>query len=145
MKAFTKSLQENIQLIQEDVNDKITDVTISLFRKVVNKSPSWFIFNSEYSEGWLINQWYPSVKSASKAIDSAKSDYGRDSLERIDQLKDTNFFLKKDNSIYLSNNVPYGQYAEVLGWQPSDNPRWRGHAPYAMMELSLIEKKAELG
>mgnify|MGYP003344690512 CR=1 FL=1 len=145
MKAFSDSLKENIQLIQEDVNDQITDIAVSMFRDVVSNSPSYDLQDSVWSEGWLINQWYPSLKRPTKELNESKNSMGYDSLNRIYELNGTKHFYKKDNSIFLTNNVPYGEYAEILGWKKSINPKWQNHPAYAMMDKALIKKKAELG
>jgi hypothetical protein len=57
--------------------------------------------------------------------------------DRIAQLIGSKNFINKDNSIYLTNNVPYVYQVEVLGWA--------GRDAYAMVDLALTDAKARIG
>jgi len=102
--------------MQEDLNKNVTNFAAEVFRDVVKLSPSEWQ-NSPHATGWLSNQWYPSVTSPSNSINESRDIYGFNSLDRIEGFRDTKYFLKKDNTVFLTNNVPYAYQAEAIGWK----------------------------
>jgi hypothetical protein len=57
--------------------------------------------------------------------------------DRIAQLIGSKNFINKDNSIYLTNNVPYVYQVEAIGWARTK--------PYAMVDKALNDAKARIG
>lgn len=137
MGSFADSIKANIKELQQEVNDTITNEAIKTFRDVVSYSPSKDFNGSEWSTGWVINQWYPKVGSPSSELNQARDQAGMNSGDRIAQLLGSKNFLKKDNSIYLTNNVPYVNQVEFIGWavQP----------PYAMVDRALNDAAVRTG
>lgn len=136
MGSFADSIKANVKEVKQEVNDKITKVAVDMFRDVVMLSPSQELRDSQWAKGLLINQWYPSVGSASTQLGTQTDQVGLQSMDRIAQLIGSNNFTVKDNSLWLTNNVPYAYQAEALGW--------RGTLPYMMVDKALINAKAKL-
>jgi len=132
MGSFADSVKQNIQSMHEDVNTAVTNFIAETFRDVVKLSPSEWQ-NSPHATGWLSNQWYPSVTSPSNSINESRDIYGFNSLDRIEGFRDTKYFFKKDNTVFLTNNVPYAYQAEALGWKRA--------APYAMVATAIDNAK----
>lgn len=120
--------------MQEDVNNCVNDYIINVFKDVVKLSPSEWQ-DSPFATGWLANQWYPSVRSPSPSIDERRDLLGFNSLDRIEQLRGEKNFLTKDNSVFLTNNVPHAYQAEVIGWQFTK--------PYAMIATAVDNAKGK--
>jgi len=142
MGDFYKSVLENIAVMQEETNQHLISKTQEVFTSVVDKTPS-VMLGSPYATGELVNQWYTSQTSPSTEVDTTTSPSGSSSRLRIYNIGDWSSFLKKDGSVFLTNNVPYVINAEETGWLQSENPRWRNAAPYAMVENAVIEAKAK--
>lgn len=136
MGAFADSLKANVKQIKEDINQQITYVAVDLFRDIVYASPSHDLNGSEWATGWIINQWYPSVKRESRELNQTRDQMGFDSLDRIAQLPSQNIFLRKDNTLYFTNNVPYVYQADSLGWSRT--------LPYMMVDKSLAKARGRL-
>lgn len=134
MGTFTDSVRDNIQIMQEDLNKNVTNFVAEVFRDVVKLSPSEWQ-NSPHATGWLSNQWYPSVTSPSNSINESRDIYGFNSLDRIEGFRDTKYFLKKDNTVFLTNNVPYAYQAEAIGWKYADK--------YAMVAKAIDNAKGK--
>ena len=141
MGSFADSIKANIKEVKQEVNDKITKVAVDMFRNVVQFSPSHELHGSVWANGLLINQWYPSTGSASSQLSSQADQVGFQSMDRISQLIGTNNFTVKDNSLWLTNNVPYAYQAEADGWYGGGMKT----APYAMVDKALTKAKGELG
>ncbi len=137
MGSFADSIKANIKELQREVNDIITNEAIKTFRDVVRYSPSKDFNGSEWATGWVINQWYPSVGSPSSELNESRDQAGMNSGDRIAQLIGSRHFTNKDNSVYLTNNVPYVYQVEALGWV--------GTKAYAMVDLALTDAKTRLG
>lgn len=138
MGSFADSLKANVAEVKQEVNDKITNVAVSMFRDVVQGSPSQDLQDSEWATGWVINQWYPSTRAASSELNEQRDQVGLNSMDRIAQLIGTSNFIKKDNSLWLTNNVPYAYQVEALGWKGSIR------MPYMMVGNALTKAKANL-
>lgn len=141
MGSFADSIKANVKEVKQEVNDKIVKAAVNMFRDVVQFSPSHELQGSVWSEGLLINQWYPSVGSPSSQLGSQKDQVGLQSMDRIAQLIGSTDFLKRDNTLYLTNNIPYAYQAEVVGWYGNG----MNTAPYAMVDKALTKAKGELG
>lgn len=141
MGSFADSIKANIREVKQEVNDKITKAAVNMFRDVVQFSPSHELHGSVWANGLLINQWYPNVGSASGQLGSQTDQVGLQSMDRIAQLIGSSNFISKDNSLYLTNNVPYAYQAEVDGWYGGGMKT----APYAMVDRALNKAKGELG
>lgn len=141
MGSFVDSIKANIKEAKQEVNDKITKAAVNMFRDVVQFSPSHELHGSVWAKGLLINQWYPSVGSASVQLDAQADQVGFQSMDRIAQLLGSNNFTSKDNTLWLTNNVPYAYQAEVDGWYGGGMKT----APYAMVDKALNKAKGELG
>lgn len=95
-----------------------------------------------YSQGTLINNWFPSVgKSPSKSVDSTQDHSGSASIGRIDAMLAQNPFWGNDNKVTLSNNVSYAYRANYLGWprglDADSGWNWSGNVgPYMMTSLA---------
>jgi hypothetical protein len=137
MGSFADSIKANITQIQQEVNDTITNEAVKTFRDVVSYSPSKDFNGAEWATGWVINQWYPSVGRASSELNENRDQAGFNSGDRIAQLIGSKNFIKKDNSLWLTNNVPYVYQVEVLGWPQTD--------AYAMVDKALTDAKTRLG
>ncbi len=137
MGSFADSIKANIKELQQEVNDKITTEAIKTFRSVVSYSPSLDFNGSEWATGWVINQWYPKVGSPSSELNESRDQAGMNSGDRIAQLIGSKNFINKDNSIYLTNNVPYVYQVEAIGWART--------RPYAMVDKALNDAKARIG
>lgn len=135
MGSFADSVKNNIQLLQEEVNTKITNFAADTFKDVVRLSPSEWK-SSPYATGLLANQWYPSAKEPSSTLTSDKDLLGFNSLDRIEGIRDTKYFLKKDGVLFLTNNVPYAYQAEAIGWKYAEK--------YAMVATAIDNAKARL-
>ena len=143
MGSFADSIKANIAEVKQEVNDKITNIAVGMFRDVVQFSPSYELHDSVWANGLLINQWYPSVGSASGQLGSQVDQVGYQSMDRIAQLIGSSNFTSKDNTLWLTNNVPYAYQAEALGWY--DTTRNQNTHPYAMVDKALTKAKGELG
>lgn len=137
MGSFADSIKANIKALQQEVNDTITNEAVKTFRSVVSYSPSKDFNGSEWATGWVINQWYPSVGSPSSELNENRDQAGFNSGDRISQLAGSNNFIKKDNSLWLTNSVPYVYQVEALGWPQTE--------PYAMVDKALTDAKTRLG
>ncbi len=140
MGSFADSIKANIKEVKQEVNDKITKVAVDMFRDVVMLSPSQELRDSQWATGLLINQWYPKVGSASSELGSQTDQVGLQSMDRIAQLIGSSNFTVKDNSLWLTNNVPYAYQAEVIGWYGNGMKT----APYGMVGTALTNAKAKL-
>jgi hypothetical protein len=137
MGSFADSIKANIKELQQEVNDKITNEAVKTFRDVVSYSPSQDFNGSVWATGWVINQWYPSVGSPSSSLTDSRDQAGMNSGDRIAQLVGSKNFLKGDNSLWLTNNVPYVYQVEALGWVRTK--------PYAMVDKALTDAKTRIG
>jgi hypothetical protein len=137
MGSFADSIKANIKELQQEVNDKITTEAAKTFRSVVSYSPSQDFNGSTWATGWVINQWYPKVGSPSAELNESRDQAGMNSVTRIAQLIGSKNFLNKDNSIYLTNNVPYVYQVEALGWA--------GTKAYAMVDKALDDARIRIG
>lgn len=148
MGSFADSLKANIKEVQQEVNDKITNVAAELFIDVIQGTPS--AWNSDgreapYADGLLVNQWYLGENKISDELTSAIDLYGSASLNRAASATKLKTFVKKDGYLSLTNNVSYAINAEVKGWPAKENPKWKNAPPYAMVEKALITMKVKLG
>lgn len=140
MGNFYKSIDENLKLIQQEINQALLQEVQTTFTDVVNETPSKVI-GAPYSQDYLANQWYVSEGAPSTSISSEKSSTAAGSRSRIDSISSWKTFFKKDGSVFLTNNVDYVMNAEEYGWMPDENPRWLGAKPYAMVENAIIKAK----
>lgn len=139
--SFLKDIQKWSSKVQQEANTKITEEFIKTAKDVVNFSPT-LERGAVFSEGLLINQWYPAKNSYDQSQTTQENYLGWDSLMRIDQLKGSKNFLGKDGFLSLTNSVHYVMNAETRGWTKNENPNWRGHIPYAMVAKAVIKAKA---
>lgn len=133
--SFAKSVAENVRLVQEELDKNVTNFVAETFKDVVKLSPSEWK-NSPYATGWLVNQWYPSTGVPSSSLTQSKDIYGMNSLDRINTFAESKPFLRKDNTVFLTNSVPYAYQAEAIGWKYADK--------YAMIAQSVDKAKAKL-
>lgn len=136
LSSFMSSLTTNIAKIEKHINDKCYKITIELFLKIVELTPSP-VNPGKHAEGVLVNQWYPKEgKGFSDAVGDEKSPNGAASRQRIVALRGGTAFLRKNGRITLSNNVHYAVRAEKIGWPVADG--WSGKVgPYRMVALAL--------
>lgn len=147
MASFSQSILKNTKAIKQEINDKITGVAVYGFQQAIAESPSEDRHGSEWSTGLLINQWYPAYNSVSTMLTSQTDGIGIDSLQRVYDIKDKNYFYGKDGYVSLTNNVSYAYRADTLGWKPSaEHPSWTGKvAPYAMVDKAMHRMKVKTG
>ena len=140
MGDFADSIKANIANIKQDISKELIHVAASLFKDVVGGTPSPTDITrgreSPFSLGLISNQWYPAYNKKSGELTSSKDDVGFNSLERIMALQGGNYFLGKDGTLTLTNNVPYANQVESIGW--------RSTPPYAMVYTALIRAKARM-
>jgi hypothetical protein len=139
MGTFSDSIKNNIQKILEDVNTQVTTTAVNLFTDIVESTPSptFNVNHPNFAKGLLSNQWYPSIgNDFSSELTDDTSPTGAASIERVNELQGTTEFLGKDGSLTLTNNVPYAQLAETIGWRKEDG--YTGAiGPYRMVFLSI--------
>lgn len=133
IKAFeTKALQK--------ASDNTNKVIETLFNKVVDYSP--VKPSAMYSQGVLINQWYPAIgDKPSGIVSNSSSSTGAESRSRIKEILSRKPFLGKDSVVTLANNVSYAYRAEKLGWPAGEGDNgwhWSGRVgPYAMVAKAM--------
>lgn len=146
--GFSASIDANILRIKSLTNAAVYKISIELFRRIVERSPSPE-HPGPFALGLLANQWYPREGGFSSAVGTDTSPNGIASYNRISAITvdGGNEFLGRDGLLTLSNNVDHAYRAEVLGW-PS--PAWSGKTgsdgqggPYRMVALSLQEIAAK--
>jgi hypothetical protein len=134
MADFLASVNENIDKLLETTNKNIETKAVSLFKMVVNLSPSP-INLSPWAKGELVNQWYVSLTSEpSSEVGNNTSPYGAESMARIASVNNSKIFLGKDGTVSLSNNLSYAYKAEYAGWNRT--------SPYAMIRKALFSHGA---
>lgn len=95
-----------------------------------------------YSQGVLINNWWPSIgPTPSTEVSKSANIAGADSIARIKSTLAQNPFLGRNNTVTLSNNVSYAYRADKLGWprglDSESGWTWRGDVgPYMMTSLA---------
>jgi hypothetical protein len=147
MGSFLDSLKSNIERVQTEVNDKITDVAYKLFYRVVNNSPH--VGDGPYVAGHFVANWFPAVNSYDTSITTVTSN-GSDSLARIDSIvKTSKAFYGKDGFVSMSNNLNYAANVEWKAWPAGKDPvsgwTWTGmRRYYAPVSTSLLGMKADL-
>lgn len=134
---FIASLTSNIQNLKAEVNRKVYNISIELFLRIVERTPSPSN-KGHQARGLLANQWYVSSgNNFSSSLGSSISNTGSDSVSRINAMRGGRVFDGKNGTVTLANNVPYAYRAEMLGWPAPD---WTGTVgPYRMVALSLQE------
>ena len=136
MAGFSASIKLNAAKALLRVNNMCYQIARELFTMTVKLSPSP-TNPGPYAAGLLANQWYTyNGDTFSGEVGEATSPTGEASLDRIRGLHGL-VFDGKDGVVTLVNNLPYAYRAEVLGWPSSDNPRWKGAKPYAMVAQSI--------
>lgn len=145
--AFLSSLARNINRVKSETNDAVYKITLELFRRIVERSPSPD-HPGPFAKGLLANQWYPQEGGFSSEKGTDTSSNGIASLNRIAAITRDggSEFLGKNGLITLSNNVDHAYRAEYAGWPA---PEWSGKTggdgrggPYRMVALSLQEVAA---
>lgn len=145
---FDEHLKRNIKLLQKEVNQKITDVVVELFTKVVDYTPDPSSSVGGYSKGLLVNQWYVGINQFSTESSNAINSTGTDSYNRIKELINSSHFLEKDGMVTFSNNISYAYRAEALGWPKGDLSsgwQWTGRVgAYGMVSRAFNEIKQKV-
>jgi hypothetical protein len=126
--SFSGSLRRNGNKALLDVNTKCYAIARELFTSIVSLSPSPAI-GSLWSEGLLVNQWYPkNGQGFSSEYTAVTSDYGAGSLSRVAQFNGLEF-KGRDGAVTFANNSHYAYQAEAIGWDRTK--------PYRMVAKSL--------
>jgi hypothetical protein len=127
----------------ESANTSVCKAIETGFTSIVVLSPSPSNLGP-YAKGLLANQYYTEIGgNYSSNLTMSTSDYGADSISRIKATIAAKPFLGKDNIVTMANNCDHAYNAEMLGWMPSANPRWKGAAPYKMVAKSVIALQGE--
>lgn len=137
--GFASDIRAFVEKAEKSMSDNTNKIVQDLFIAAVNYSPSPSN-PGPYAIGLLANQWYASVSFPDLSLTSSTSPNGADSLSRIMALKDSNAFLGKDNTVYLSNNTEEAYYANRLGWQKGQGTNgwiWAGAPAYYMTDKAV--------
>lgn len=82
-----------------------------------------------FSNGDIANNWHVSVGGLTMVVPNGPDLSGAASLARIRSLEGSLPFYKKDNTVFLTNVMPYSFRANYLGWplgKGTNNWNWTG-------------------
>lgn len=144
MGSFSEQIKAWEQKALAVANKSVSNAVEELFTSIVVASPSPISDpQAKFSKGLLINQWYPSVGSASSEEGTSTNDHGIESLSRIKAMIAANPFMGKDNIVFLANNTEQAPHAEYLGWPKGEGTsgwKWTGTViPYSMISKSVAK------
>lgn len=126
------------------MNDSVCKKFSTVASDVVNYSPHWP--TSQFSQGLLINNWFPKVRGFSTEKTTVESDTGIGSLSRLKDMLALKPFYGKDSFVTFTNNVSYAYRAEYLGWPKGEGANgwvWSGRVgAYGMVTKAIIKFNA---
>ena len=123
MTTFALDLSKAIERAQKDAELIVKKAAIGVFSSVIDKSP---VDTGRFRANWNISFSAPD-ESVSEDTDKT----GAESKGRV--YKAMSGYKLKDQSIYLTNSLPYAMRLEE---------GWSGQAPQGMVRLSVMEFNA---
>lgn len=119
--TFTVDISKFIDKAKGQEQLVIRKICLELFNKVILKSP---VDTGRFRANWNASINYPD-KSVSNSLDKT----GTGTIAKNSAIISN--FTVNDNSIYLTNNLPYAYRLEFEGWSKQ--------APQGMARISVME------
>ena len=137
--TFTADLKEFAQKTKEDISTVIQESAIDLFSEIIRETP---VGNpslwknpppANYVAGSLQSNWQCSLDSPKNGkLTTIISDSAT-----IEAMKSVVIGAQPDQTIFLTNNLPYGERIEYLGWSHAQKPE-------GMVRVSVSKFKNQL-
>jgi hypothetical protein len=124
------------------ISDDIINKCIAFFSVAVDYSPlqDSALYPGAYATGLFANSWYVAVNEFDSTVGTIPDEKASMSRGRIELLRHSKAFFGKDEFISLTNNIPYADRVEYLGWPEEDG--YSGFiGPYAPLRNAVVKVK----
>lgn len=133
---FGKQFRNGITKLQVDITKNLNQVAFDLFTNIIHGS-SFDVPGTPIDKGELINNWFPAVGDSPDFSTTEELDIsGLGSINRVISLIESNPFVDGDNTITLTNSLPYAYKIEYEGHS--------GQAPAGMVRVAVQDMKNKL-
>lgn len=127
MTTFALDLSKAIEKAKDQAELVVRKTAFNLFKLVIDKSP--------VDTGRFRGNWNPSIGSPDLSISDVTDKTGASTESRVSAVIAQ--YKLSDQSIYLTNNLPYAMRLEE-GWSQKQ-------APNGMVRLSILEVSRKYG